>query len=247
MSRPHGSGSPAGRPATGLRAAACLLAAAVLPSGPVGSQAPGDAPVDADRVLRRAGAAYDSLRTLRAAFRQQIEMRAFEPPRRRAGRGTWYQEKPGLFRMEFEDPEGDLVVSDGRFLWLYYPSTHPGQVVRTELETGGAAGRGGEIVDLQGRILERARSVYEPAYGGRVDVDGHATHRVELTPRGRQADYAKVRIWVDAESWLVRRLEFTDRSETVRTVTLDDLETDVPLPDSLFRFEPPDDVEVFEG
>lgn len=205
-----------------------------------------DSPVDVDRILRRARAAYDSLQTLRARFRQVIEMQAFEPPRRRQGAGVWYQEKPGLFRMDFEEPEGDLVVSDGRALWLYYPSSHPGQVVRTGLDPD-AAGRSGEIVDLQGRILERARVAYRPSYGGRVAVDGHPTHLVVLEPRTDQAAYAKVRLWIDAGRWLVRKLEFTDRSETVRTIVLEELETGVSLPDSLFQFEPPDDVEVFEG
>lgn len=246
--RRDGASTGRGRAFRAAAAAGLLLVVGLAP-GPAGSQersgAEGD--VDADRVLRRAEATYDSLRTLRAAFRQEIEMRAFDPPRRRSGRGTWYQRKPGLFRMDFEEPEGDLVVSDGRFLWLYYPSTHPGQVVRTGLGPEATGGRGSEIVDLQGRILERARSVYEPSHGGIVTVDGHRTHLVELAPRGGDADYERVRVWVDGERWLVRRLEFTDRSETVRTVELDELETGIALPDSLFRFEPPGDVEVFEG
>ena len=227
--------------AAGLALAAPSPAAATPPPA-----ATVDSPAEAERILSRARAAYDSLGTLRARFRQVIEMRVFEPPRRRSGAGTWYQEKPGLFRIAGEEPEGDLVVSDGRALWLYYPSTHPGQVVRTGLEPG-AGGRSGEIVDLQGRILDRARTAYDARYAGREEVDGHGTHLVELEPRSDEAAYEKVRLWVDADRWLVRKLEFTDRSETVRTIVLDELETGVALPDSLFRFEPPDSVEVFEG
>ena len=36
--------------------------------------------------------------------------------------------------MDFHEPEGDLIVADGSHLWLYYPSTHPGQVIRSEIE-----------------------------------------------------------------------------------------------------------------
>jgi len=207
------------------------------------SGAPRD-PVDAAEVVQRARDAYDSLRTLRAEFRQVLEMRVFDPPRRREGRGTWYQKKPAYFRMDFSDPEDDVIVADGSHLWLYYPSTHPDQVIRSDLE---APGRGSAMVDLQGRIFRLARTAYDPEYGGLEKVDGEPAHLVVLTPRREDTSYRKVRVWVDSESHLVRRLEFHDRSETVRTITLDELEPGVALPDSLFRFEPPSDAEIFRG
>ena len=200
---------------------------------------------DPDSLLSEARARYESLGTLRARFRQSIEMRVFEPPRTREGSGTWYQERPDRFRMDFADPEGDLIVSDGSHLWLYYPSTHPGQVVRSELADG--RGRGTTAVDLQGRIFQEARLHFDAAYAGRDTLDGHPVHRLVLEPRTAEAPYREVELWLDASSLLVRRLRLEDRSETVRTVTLDQLRAGVPLADSLFRFEPPPDVEVFRG
>lgn len=233
---------------------ACGVAAALVGGGlaAAGAQGPSADPdertagtsPDAEEIVRRAAATYDSLESLRARFRQVLEMRVFDPPRRREGEGTWYQRKPSFLRMDFADPDGDLIVSDGEHLWLYYPSTHPGQVVRTGLAS---PGRGAPAVDLQGRIFRQARSVYRAEHRGREEVTGRQAHVLELRPRDGEADYRKVRVWVDEESYLVRRLEFHDRSETVRTITLDDLEPDVALPDSLFRFEPPSEAEVFEG
>lgn len=208
-----------------------------------GDESAVDSP-DAGELMRRAEAVYDTLRTLRARFDQVIEMRVFEPPRRREGAGVWYQEKPALFRMDFSDPEEDLIVSDGQHLWLYYPSTHPGQVIRSEL---GDRGRGAAMVDLQGRIFRLARTRYDVRYAGRDTLDGASVHRVELDPRSDEADYRRVEVWLDAGSLLVRRLVFEDRSETVRTVTLEDIRTGVSLPDSLFRFRVPEGAEVFEG
>jgi len=231
--------------------ASLLLAIGAVAVAPAGAAAPGpdvsaaaaSAP-DPREILRRAEARYDSLRTLRARFRQTIEMRAFEPPRRREGRGIWYQRRPSHFRMDFEEPEGDVIVADGRHLWLHYPSTHPGQVVRSRL-AGGSAGR--EMIDLQGRIFEQAVDRYEPEYVESDEIGGHPVHVIRLVPRDRGTDYRRVRIWIDRERLLVRRLRFEDRSETVRTITLSELETGVRLPDSLFRYRPPEGVEVFEG
>lgn len=201
-------------------------------------------PPDPGRLLERAAAAYDSLRTLRARFRQVVEMQVFDPPRRREGEGTWYQKKPGRFRMDFSDPEEDLIVSDGERLWLYYPSTHPGQVIRSEL---GGGGRGAPMVDLQGRILARAQTHYRASYRGEEEIGGRPAHRISLRPVDEEASYRRAEVWLDAETYLVRQLRLEDRSETVRTITLEALEPGVAIPDSLFRFEPPAGVEVFEG
>lgn len=233
----------AGGLAAALLGGGLAPAAAPGPSGGPDGRAAGTPP-DAEEIVRRAAATYDSLRSLRARFRQVLEMRVFDPPRRREGEGAWYQRKPSFLRMDFSDPEGDVIVSDGEHLWLHYPSTHPGQVVRTGLAS---PGRGAPAVDLQGRIFRQARTVYRPEHRGMEDVTGRRAHLLELRPRGEEAEYRKVRVWVDAESYLVRRLEFHDRSQTVRTITLDEIERDVALPDSLFRFEPPPDAEVFEG
>lgn len=217
-------------------------ASPVLLSSRAGSGIGSEQP-DPRRLLTSAEAVYDTLDTLRARFRQTIVMPVFDPPRRKEGHGTWYQKKPALFRMDFEEPPDDVIVSDGRNLWLYYPSTHPDQVVRTDL---GSPERGAEIVDLQGRIFEIARQGYEATYRGREMVAGEETHRIRLEPDG-DASYRRVSVWLGVEKLLVRRLEFVDLSETVRTITLDDLWTQVSLADSLFRFEPPAGVEVFEG
>lgn len=220
---------------------AALLLAAGAPPAALGAQAV----PDADSLLQRARARYESLETLEAHFRQSIEMRVFEPPRRREGSGTWYQERPDRFRMDFADPEGDLIVSDGSSVWLYYPSTHPDQVIRSELAA--ERSRGTAAVDLQGRIFREAAAHFEASYAGRDSLDGHPVHRLVLRPTGPEAPYRRVELWLDVSSLLVRRLVLEDRSETVRTVTLDELRPGVALPDSLFRFRPPAGVEVFEG
>lgn len=208
-----------------------------------GEAASADTP-DGEELMRRAAAVYDTLRTLQARFHQTIEMQVFDPPRRREGQGHWYQRQPSRFRMDFTDPEEDLIVADGEHLWLYYPSTHPGQVIQTRL---GTRRRGAAMVDLQGRIFQLARTRYDVRYVGRDTLDGASVHRVELTPRTSGADYRRVGVWLDAENLLARRLVFEDRGQTVRTVTLDDIRTGVSLPDSLFHFRIPETAEVFQG
>ncbi len=231
---------PAGRAPRVAVAVAAIGAVLALGAAPPAVQ---PCAGDVHSLLARAEARYDSLKSLRATFEQTIEVPLLDQSHH--GHGTWYQEGRARFRMDFIEPEGDRIVADGSHLWLYYPSTNPGQVVRTTLEgdpTGVA------MVDLEGRIFREARTGYEAEPGGAVTVDDRTTCLVTLTPqRPESTTYRKVRVWVDATSLLVRRFEITEENGTVRTVTLDHLHPDVAIADSLFQFTPPPGVDVFSG
>ncbi len=191
--------------------------------------------------LARAEKIYDGLTSLEAQFEQTIEVTLLG--RSRTGSGTWYQKGRGRFVMDFSDPVDDLIVADGSHLWLYYPSTHPGQVIRSDIEAGTT---GAGMVDLQGRIFDEAASGYDAVLEDGETIDGHATLKIRLTPTG-ESPYRRVRVWIDATTFLVRKLEILETNETLRTVVLRDLKPNQPIPDEIFRFTPPADADVFEG
>ncbi len=56
-----------------------------------------------------------------------------------------------------------------------------------------------------------------------------------------------MRVWVDAENYLVRKFEIIEENETVRTVELGRLEPDAPIPDWYFQFDAPPNVDLFQG
>ena len=214
----------------------CMPGAGAAQATALPAQAP-----DVHQLLRQAEQVYGSLESLQATFEQSVDVPLLE--KSRWGTGTWYQKGPGRFLMDFSDPEGDVIVSDGTWVWFYHPSTHPRQVIRSDID---ATPAGSGIADLQGRIFADARDKYDAEYAGEETLDGHRTHEVVLVPLG-VSPYARVRVWIDAESFLVRRFEIYERNETLRDIRLRDLRPDVAIPDSLFRFEPPDDVDVFGG
>ena len=113
----------------------------VLLSGVVvGAVAPVGLPAQDERayeVLEAAAERYWGLETLCARFHQEIEVTLLGETR--SGRGTICQRQPSEFSMRFSDPEGDLVVVDGEFLWTFYPSMDAKQVLRFAAK--GAEGR----------------------------------------------------------------------------------------------------------
>ena len=230
-----------GMPGVGARRAAVVMALLLsLPGQTLGQDADTASP-DVQVLLDRAREAYDGLTSMRAVFEQTIEIPLLG--RRRDGSGSWYQKGPGRFKMDFADPAGDVIVADGQYLWLYYPSTHPGQVIRSAID---ANVTGAGMVDLQGRIFEEADTAYDAVLKGSEDVKGHATWQIALTPTG-ESPYRRVRVWVDEDSFLVRRFEILEENEKVRTVILVELRTHDAIADSVLEYVPPEGTDVFEG
>lgn len=193
---------------------------------------------EADEILLAASAAYERVRTLRADF----VMRTRNPLLRNEveSRGTLYQRRPDRFLMSFTDPEGDVIVSDGTHIWIYYPSTDARQVVRTPAGVGGAAG-----VDLQAQFLGDPVERFDATLLGRETVQGRSAHVVRMVPR-EYVGYRELKVWVDGEDWLARRFEITEESGVVRRIELRDLRINGSLSDDLFRFTPPPGARVVD-
>ncbi|HSH45035.1 MAG TPA: outer-membrane lipoprotein carrier protein LolA, partial [Longimicrobiales bacterium] len=149
--------------------------------------------------------------------------------------GTLYQRQPDLFLMRFSDPEGDVIVSDGDYFWVYYPSVDPKQVIRSE--------RGAQGLDLRSQFVGDPTQRFNAEYNRREEVRGRPAHVVTLVPR-EALGYRRLVVWIDAEDRLVRRFELTEENSNVRCFELTDLRVNPELPASLFAFDPPADAHV---
>jgi len=173
---------------------------------------------------------YREVRAMCADFEQVIEVRLLGRTIESAGRIC--QQRPNLFSMRFTEPQGDLVVSDGRFFWAYYPSMDDEQVMRYPVAD--SPGRH----DFFREFLKDPAAKYAASDSGTESVAGHECHVVNLTPTAT-ASYRRARLWVDARSHLVRRLELHEESGNIRTVTLHNEDLAPVIDPALFTFQPP--------
>ena len=210
---------------------AALWGAAVLPGRP--------ALPDPWPVLDHASATYQTIATLTAEFVQVI----VNPMVGVADttRGHLYQRRPGRFAMRFTEPRGDRIVADGRYLWLYTPSTTPGQVIRSRIPDAGTTGP-----NLIGQFVERPRERYTARYVRADSLPDGVADVVTLQPKASDQPYSEATIWVGRADGLVRRLQITEASGQTRTVLLRNLTVNGPVPNREFTFSPPGGVRVVD-
>ncbi len=192
---------------------------------------------DPERVLERADRALDGLETLRAEFDQRVYNPVLE--RTTTGHGTLTYRSPELFRIVYSDPAGDVVVNDGERVWIYLPSSQPGQVIRQPATRSEVRNPLTYLRDL--------RDDYVAVSGGTQTVAGRATDRLVLTPKGERAPFMLLEVWVDRETGYLRQVRTRTDEGVATTYTFVQLEPNAPLSGSAFEFEPPEGVEIFDS
>jgi outer membrane lipoprotein carrier protein len=187
---------------------------------------------DPGPVLDHASATYQTIRTLSAEFTQVVANPMIGAPD--TTRGKLYQMRPSHFAMRFTDPRGDRIVADGRHLWLYTPSSTPGQVIRTAIPASGTTGP-----NLIGQFVERPRERYRARYVRADSLRDGIADVVALIPRETDLPYSEAVVWVNRDDGLVRRIEIVETSGQRRSVELRKLIVNRGVPSREFVFAPP--------
>ncbi len=82
----------------------------------------------ADKAIESAVTAYANIKTARATFEQTITNPLLGSELK--SRGEFEQSRPNRFAFRFTDPKGDVIICDGRYVWVYLPASTPGRVNR---------------------------------------------------------------------------------------------------------------------
>ena len=212
------------------RTAAVAMAATVFASAPAALAAQ-----SAGATVDRAVAAWEKVTSLRATFEQQVTNPLTGSAE--TARGEYQQQGKQRISVRFTDPAGDRIVADGKALWLYLPSTTPGQVIRAE--AGNSAS-----VDFTAQFLASPRTRYAIADAGRATVDGRAARALVLTPKDKSVPFKRAKVWVDDRDGLIRQFEIVDGSGLTRLVRLKGLRINGPVDAKAFTFTPPRGVKV---
>ena len=199
-------------------------------------------------------ARYRGARTLQATFLERyIENGSVA----RSEAGTAYFRRPGKMRWEYERPEKDLFLVDGKTAWFYVPADHTvtrvpakqSQDLRTPLAL------------LAGQMkISRICSHVEVADGERALREGDVVLRCKV--RGEKQAAASpnepetalgaggsnaVFFEVVRESGELARLIIRQPGGIEVEFRFENWRFDPPIPETMFRFEPPAGVAIVNG
>jgi len=193
-----------------------------------------------DATIDRAVAAWGKIKTVRGTFEQTVTNSLTGSSAN--ARGNYAQERPNRLAIRFEQPGEDAIIADGKVVWVYLPSSSPGQVIKRS-----ATDKAAVPIDLTGQFLDSPRTKYDIVAAGTRTVAGHAAHGLTLTPKaGARAGFTKATVWVDDDDALIREFEETEASGVTRHIRLTTVEPNAPVAKSAFVFTVPKGIKVVD-
>ena len=193
-----------------------------------------------DATIDRAVAAWAKVKTVRGTFEQTVSNSLTGTSA--SSRGDYAQERPNRLSIRFAAPMTDAIIADGKAVWIYLPSSSPGQVIKRP-----ATDRTAVPIDLTGQFLDTPRAKYDITATGTKTVDGHAAHGLLLVPKkGSQGPFTKATVWVGDDDSIIREFEVVETTGVTRRVHLTSVDLNPTLDRGAFTFTPPKGVKVVD-
>ncbi|MGD8317611.1 MAG: outer membrane lipoprotein carrier protein LolA [Myxococcales bacterium] len=197
--------------------------------------------LDAGAVVRLVQAFYDQTTTLQADFEQTRYTRLYD--RYDRARGTVVFKKPGMMRWDYDEPNGQVFVSDGKKLLIYQPpedGEKNGQLIERGLDDDQLpsafsflTGSGNLEKDFEVRLLEHD----DPRFR-----DGYV---LQLLPRKPTPNYEQLVFYVrtisngSKRAGIVQRVLIIDAAGNRNRFDFSDIQFNREVPDKRFRYRPP--------
>ena len=209
-----------------------FIASIALASFPVTSRAQ-----SADAIIDRAVAAYGRLNSMRADFRQTL-MNPLTGSKQTTS-GVLLRKKPNLLSINFES--GDRVTADGSTLWVYLPSSTPGQAMKMPYDGDNAS-----AMDPADEFLNSPRTRFKVSSAGAGTVGGRPAHAVTLVPKRPNARFSTATVWIDDVDSSIRQFDVETANGLKRHVVITKFTPNPALARSSFVFAVPKGVKVVD-
>lgn len=172
----------------------------------------------------------NALHTMTAQFKQVVKAKKKEVSR---SSGTMALERPGRFRWQTKEPMEQLVVADGKKMWVYDTDLEQVTVKKQEKGLGGTA------------------ALFLSGYDSNVAKDYNVSQQTkgtssvfDLKPKSSKANFQRIKLLFTNEN--LTGLELYDQLGQITYVSLLHIKANPQLDAKLFQFKPPKGVDVVE-
>lgn len=177
---------------------------------------------------------YEQINNFQALFTQESEVKALNKTQLAEGE-VWFK-KPGKMRWNYNTPNKDQIVSDGKTLWFY--DEEEKQVIETPITQVSETQSTTTLLSGLGNI----KQLFDASFSDAENIIPNGAYLVDLVPKGDE-EYNKVTIAVDKDM-MVNKIYLYDPFGNLTTVKLADIKTNGGVSDSLFDFKAPEGAEV---
>jgi outer membrane lipoprotein carrier protein len=208
---------------------ACLVMSCFLPAASRGD--------DTGALAKRIQTTYDAIRDFKAHFVQESSIKSWNAEQVQKAEGMVYLKKGGRMFWDYQTPDPQQIISDGRQLWFYEPEDK--QVMVTTVGEGMQSQVSADLLNGKAQLM---RDFTIRDITAQADRDANSC-ALELIPRSPQPNLSKIILRADRNTFQIRQTEVYDLFDNITRITFSRVEIDTLLSDALFTFIPPPGVE----
>jgi outer membrane lipoprotein carrier protein len=210
----------------------CLLATIVPLSRPAaGGAAEATA---AEAVVDSLQKNYDATADFVADFRQETEVKNLNRTLKASGKVSF--KRPGRMHWLYEEPKGQFVLADGKYLYFYQPDQN--QVIKSPLKN---AFRG----DIPLSFLLGLGNLKKD-FNATLKASEDNQHVLRLEPKGEAGGYNEILLGVSKGSSDILWVSVRDAANNLTTLRFSNMRKGVGLKDALFQVQIPKGADIVE-
>ncbi|OGQ98093.1 MAG: outer membrane lipoprotein carrier protein LolA [Deltaproteobacteria bacterium RIFOXYD12_FULL_55_16] len=180
-------------------------------------------------------ARYEETKTMTADFKQSTSVPMTS--RKRLGAGKLVISKPGRIRWDYQTPERQVLISNGKKVSMYVASSAQmvvqpvAQYINSDVTYAFFVGTGNIVRDFKVLPPERQEEAGLKA--------------IKLVPKTAHPQVDYLHVWID-ENFMIRRLEIVDNFGSITNISLANIKRNEPVSPEVFTFTPPLGTEIIE-
>ncbi|HLX46671.1 MAG TPA: outer membrane lipoprotein carrier protein LolA [Bryobacteraceae bacterium] len=188
--------------------------------------------IDLSRTLKGIEDHYNKIQTLQLTFTEKYTWQR----RARTEKGDLFLRKPGRMRWQYTSPAGKLFVSDGKYIYSYFPNENRAE--RTPFkETDDMRA---PLAFLLGRL-----NFQDDFREFRTEPDRDNIFITAL-PKSDKLPYTEVKFLVSPD-FVIHWLSVTGVDGSTTEFVFENEKKNPPIPDTMFRFAPPAGAEYVDN
>lgn len=187
---------------------------------------------DADAIIQKVQKKYESIQDASVTFTRHIQFGAMKAEQE--FKGTMLMKRGDKYRIELED---QTIVTDGKSVWSFNTVNRQLLIDKYKDDPNGLS---------PDKVLVNIPEQYSAALLGTEKIGEHEASILKLIPRSQKTSTQWMKVWVDRDDWLMRRIQVFDVSENLTTYDVTTFRINPGVADSLFQFSAPPGVDVID-
>ncbi|MFI5252049.1 MAG: outer membrane lipoprotein carrier protein LolA [Bacteroidota bacterium] len=187
---------------------------------------------DTNKILDNLQKKYESLQDISIKFTQKIVFGVTQ--NEETFKGTLLVKKGNKYRIDLEN---QIISTDGNSVWSYSAANNQVLIDKYREDPRSIS---------PDKILVNVPDRYTTTFVTKEKNGDLELTVLKLIPKDKTSNVQWMKIWVDTDEWIMKKVQLQDMSDNITTYTVEDIKYNSGISDGRFQIETPKGAQVID-